>query len=182
MAKQFPALNENHRAFIARQHLFFVGSAAHEGRVNVSPKGMDSLRIIDDNRLAWLNITGSGNESAAHVQRQPRMTLMMCSFDKEPLILRIYGTAREIRPDHDAWRDLYALFPPTPGVRQIFDMHVDLVQTSCGYGVPYFQYNGERDTLAKWAEQKGEAAIRDYWREKNTVSIDGEAIAIYEED
>ncbi|MFD1732581.1 pyridoxamine 5'-phosphate oxidase family protein [Deinococcus malanensis] len=114
MAKQLPALSDHLRKFIEQQHIFFVGTAAPEGRVNVSPKGMDSLRVLTPNQLAWLNVTGSGNETAAHLLRSSRMTLMFCSFDGPPLILRLYGRARMVEPGSEAWPALVFLFPRCP--------------------------------------------------------------------
>lgn len=173
MAQQYPALDDKLQTFIEAQHLFFVGTAARDGRVNVSPKGMDSLRVLGPNRVAWLNVTGSGNETAGHLLDCNRMTLMFCSFDRQPMILRLYGTARTLYPRDDAWEEHLNRFPPLPGARQIFLMDVDLVQTSCGFAVPFMHFEGERDTLRNWATKRGEEGLRDYWEEKNTRSIDG---------
>jgi hypothetical protein len=173
MAKMYPELSDRHAAFIAAQKLFFVGTATADSRVNVSPKGMDSLRILGRNRIAWLNVTGSSNETAAHVQLAPRMTLMFCAFEGDPLILRVYGQAKVVHHKDPEWTALYSLFEPIPGARQIFDLSVDLVMTSCGSGVPCFSYAGERDVLPEWARRKGDAGLREYWENKNQVSIDG---------
>jgi hypothetical protein len=173
MGKRYDALNDKHVRFIADQRIFFVGTAAPQGRVNVSPKGMDSLRVLNRRRLAWLNLTGSGNETAAHVQDDPRMTLMFCAFADEPLILRVYGNARVIHPRDPDWRHLASLFAPLPGARQIFDLAVDLVQTSCGMGVPRYAYESDRPELRDWALRKGETGIRQYWETKNQRSLDG---------
>ncbi len=173
MAKRYPALTPEHIQFIAAQKMFFVGTATADSRVNVSPKGMDTLRVLGTNRVAWLNVTGSGNETAAHVQQLPRMTLMFCAFDGAPLILRLYGTARVIHRNDAEWDTLLALFPSLPGARQVFDLAVDLVQTSCGEGVPYFSYVGDRDNLNQWALKKGEAGLAQYRAEKNQLSLDG---------
>lgn len=173
MAQMYPELSDMHARFIAEQKIFFIGTATADSRVNVSPKGMDSLRVIDKNRVVWLNLTGSGNETAAHVRQDPRMTIMFCSFAASPLILRLYGNAKVVHPHDSAWEALYSLFEPIPGARQIFDLSVDLVQTSCGFGVPYFTYEGERDQLRKWAQNKGEEGLRKYWQDKNQISIDG---------
>ncbi|HTH94992.1 MAG TPA: pyridoxamine 5'-phosphate oxidase family protein [Rhodocyclaceae bacterium] len=173
MGKRYEAITEEHRRFIEAQKLFFVGTATSDSRVNVSPKGMDSLRILNERRVVWLNVTGSGNETAAHVSITPRMTLMFCAFEGKPLILRLYGTARAVHRNDAEWEALYARFAPLAGARQIFDLQVDLVQTSCGMAVPFFDYAGERDQLNHWAEHKGDAGIRDYWKEKNQSSIDG---------
>ncbi len=176
MGKQYSEISEKLKAFIEAQKIFFVATAAQDGRVNLSPKGMDSLRVVDANRVIWLNHTGSGNETAAHLAESPRMTLMLCSFESEPKILRLYGTAREVQPADAEWSELYRQFPPMKGARQIFDMNVDLVQTSCGFSVPFFTYQGEREMLKEWAEKKGEEGIKEYWREKNSVSLDGKPI------
>lgn len=174
MAERFEALESRHIDFIRAQQLFFVGTAVADGHVNVSPKGMDSLRVLDEKRIAWLNLTGSGNESAAHVQHDPRMTLMWCSFDKQPLILRAYGEARVCHAGEAGWPALYGLFPDDVGARQIFEVSLHLVQTSCGFAVPFYEFAGERDTLVRWAEKKGSDGIRRYWEEKNRLSLDGE--------
>jgi hypothetical protein len=173
MATQFPALSDAHRRFIAAQHIFFVGTAAAEGRVNVSPKGMDSLRVADANRIVWRNLTGSGNETAGHLAQVNRMTLMWCGFDRQPLILRAYGTARVLHPRDTEFAALNADFPPSPGARQIYEMAVEMVQASCGYAVPFMDYAGEREVLRDWAEKKGPEGIREYWAERNGATIDG---------
>ncbi|HEY0961920.1 MAG TPA: pyridoxamine 5'-phosphate oxidase family protein [Pseudomonadales bacterium] len=173
MGKRFTDIKPSLREFIERQKIFFVATAAADGRVNVSPKGMDSLRVVDASRVVWLNVTGSGNESAAHVLESPRMTLMFCAFSGDPLILRVYGTARVVHRGEPEWDGLYGLFEPLPGARQVFDLAVDLVQTSCGMAVPYFEHAGDRDDLNAWAVRKGEAGLRDYQAERNRLSIDG---------
>ena len=129
--------------------------------------------VLDKNKIVWLNLTGSGNESAAHVQATSRMTLMWCSFDKAPLILRAYGTAKAIYQNDEKWESLISLFPTHLAPRQIFELAIDNVQTSCGFGVPFFSYEGERDQLDTWASAKGDDGIKAYWQEKNMVSLDG---------
>ncbi len=178
MAEHFPALNADHQAFIGNQHLFFVGTAGAEGRVNVSPKGMDSLRVLDEHTVAWLNLTGSGNETAAHVLENNRMTVMFCSFDRQPLILRLYGTAEVVHPRDAQWDALVSLFPAYTGARQVFRLAIDLVQTSCGYAVPFYEHRGDRPTLTKWADNRGREEIEAYWQEKNTHSLDGKDTGI----
>jgi hypothetical protein len=173
MAKQFSEISDDHRAFIEDQHMFFTGSAAPEGRVNISPKGRDSLRILGPNRVIWLNLTGSGNETAGHLLQSPRVTLMWCSYTTRPLILRLYGIARAVHQGDADWDDLLARFDDRTGARQIFDMQVEMVQTSCGYAVPFYDHVGPRDTLKTWAEGKGPEGLSDYWREKNMVTLDG---------
>ena len=173
MGQRFDSLSGKHIEFISAQKIFFVGTAMADGAVNISPKGMDSFRVLGNTRVAWLNVTGSGNETAAHVQQLPRMTMMFCAFSGDPLILRLYGTARAIHQADAEWNELFALFTPLPGARQIFDITLDLVQTSCGMGVPFFGYEGEREMLSTWATKKGETGIRQYWMDRNRVSLDG---------
>jgi len=152
MARFYPALDARHRAFIAAQKLFFTASGTADSRLNLSPKGMDSLRVLSDTRVAYLDLTGSGNETAAHLRHDGRLTLMFCSFDADPLILRLYGRGRAMQRNAPEWDVLRRHFPDLPGERQLIVLDVEAVQTSCGYGVPRFDYRGERDTLARWAE------------------------------
>jgi Pyridoxamine 5'-phosphate oxidase len=173
MAQQYGEISDRLAKFIAAQHMFFVATAARDGRVNVSPKGLDALRVLGPNRVLWLNGTGSGNETAAHLLDVNRMTLMFCSFERQPLILRLYGTATEIQPDEPEGGEFIGLFAPMPGARQIFDMKIDLVQTSCGYGVPFMEYADDRPLMAQWAEKKGPDGLDAYHRDKNLASIDG---------
>lgn len=176
--ERFSALEKKHIEFIKEQHLFFVGTAGSEGHVNVSPKGMDSLRVTTPAEVIWLNLTGSGNETAAHVLENRRMTLMFCSFTKQPLILRLYGMAGIVSPGDEVWPELVGLFPDYVGARQIFRLELDLVQTSCGYAVPYYQLLGERPTLTNWSAKKGREGIERYWQDNNTLSLDGKATDI----
>lgn len=173
MGQKYGQLSTEHIAFIAKQHLFFVGTASNDSKVNISPKGMDSFRVLDNNRIIWLNVTGSGNETAAHVQLNPRMTIMFIALEGKPLTLRLYGTATVIHHNEQQWDQLYSLFTPTVGARQIFELKIDLVQTSCGMATPLFNYVGERDQLSNWATKKGEDGIKEYWENKNQFSIDG---------
>ena len=179
MGQRYQEISERHKSFIEEQKVFFVGTAAMDGRVNVSPKGMDSLKVLDRNRVAWLNLTGSGNETSAH---NPRMTLMFMSLSGDPLILRLYGTAKVIHRKDEQWDNLISIFPSIPGARQIFDLSVDLVQTSCGMGVPLFDFVAEREALSNWAQKKGEDGIRDYWQDRNQVSLDGKPTSIMEKN
>jgi hypothetical protein len=181
MGEKYNALTREHIDFIAEQKIFFVGSADVNSRVNISPKGLDSLRIIDNNLAIFLNKTGSGNETAAHIQHSahnPRMTIMLCSFTEKPLILRMYGKAIEILPDNSNWQSLLTHFDDTVGARQIFALDIELVQTSCGYGVPFFDYQGDRDFLNNWAHNKGEKGLQEYQQQKNTISLDDKKIKI----
>lgn len=173
MGKRYTEISAEIKEFITHQKLFFVGTATDDSRVNISPKGMDSLRVLDSNRVIWLNVTGSGNETAAHLQTHPRMTIMFAAFEGAPMILRLYGNARAIHCGDPEWNSLYCYFVITPGARQIFDLQVDLVQTSCGMAVPFFDYVDERQQLTNWAINKGEEGIKEYWKEKNQLSLDG---------
>lgn len=178
MAKTFQGFDEAHVRFVAEQAIFFVATAAPEGRVNLSPKGMDSLRVLGPNRLLWLNLTGSGNETAAHLRESPRMTVMWCSFGTRPVILRAYGTATVVHAGEPGWGALAGHFPDLPGARQVFDLAIDLVQTSCGYAVPLMDFRAERDTLRRWAEAQGPEGLVEYRERKNAVSIDGKPTGI----
>lgn len=173
MGQQFSEVSDKLKEFIDQQKIFFVGTATEASRVNISPKGMDSLRVLNSTRVIWLNVTGSGNETAAHIQQSPRMTLMFVSFEGKPLILRLYGIARVVHQNDSEWSELYAHFNPLAGARQIFDLTVDLVQASCGMAVPFFDYVGEREQLTDWAVSKGEQGIKEYWSAKNQQSLDG---------
>ncbi|MCA9406309.1 MAG: pyridoxamine 5'-phosphate oxidase family protein [Candidatus Omnitrophica bacterium] len=182
MGQQYSEISEKLKQFIEEQKIFFVGTAAADGRVNVSPKGMDSLRVLGTNRVVWLNVTGSGNETSAHVQENSRMTIMFAAFDGKPMILRLYGTAKVVHPRDTEWKELISLFPVLPGARQIFDLTVDLVQTSCGMAVPFFKYVEGREQLNDWAAKQGENGLQKYWKEKNQVSIDGKSTFIKADD
>jgi hypothetical protein len=173
MGQQFSELSEKHVKFIAEQKIYFVGTATADSKINISPKGMDSLRILDGKTVAWLNLTGSGNETAAHVQTHPRMTIMFAAFEGRPVILRLYGNAIAVHHNDPEWSELYNLFSPILGARQIFKLSIEMVQTSCGMSVPFFDYVADREQLSDWAAKKGEVGIKEYWQRKNQVSIDG---------
>ena len=178
MGQKYSDIPDKLQRFIAEQKVFFVGTAAADGRVNVSPKGMDTLRVLAKDRVIWLSVTGSGNETAAHVLDVPRMTLMFCAFQGNPMILRLYGQARVVYKNDPEWEGLYTLFDPIPGTRQIFDVSIDLVQTSCGMGVPLLDYVGDREQLRDWAVKKGDEGLKKYWEEKNQLSLDGKPTRI----
>ncbi len=168
-------LNQTLTGFIKRQHLFFVATAAPDGRVNMSPKGLDSLRVIDDNRIIWLNLTGSGNETAAHLRASNRMTLMFCAFEGDALILRVYGSASTLHPHDAGWDDAVAKFPAMAGSRQVFDMTIDMVQTSCGTGVPLMTFEKQRgpEELLPYYADMGEDGVRDYWAARMRKALMG---------
>ncbi|MEO0360143.1 MAG: pyridoxamine 5'-phosphate oxidase family protein [Pseudomonadota bacterium] len=175
-----PRLNATLRAFIERQRLFFVATADREGRVNVSPKGMDTLRVEADDRILWLNLSGSGNETAAHVAATGRMTLMFCAFEGPAMILRVYGEAKAVHPRDAEWAALASGFPALAGSRQIFDLSVDMVQNSCGTGVPEMPFARDRgpEELVPFYEDMGPEGVEDYWRRKNVETIDGRPTGI----
>ena len=180
MAKFYDLLPPKYQDFVGQQKIFFVATAPLEGRLSLSPKGMDSFLCLDAHQAAFLNVTGSGNETAAHLSQNGRITVMFCSFTKSPLILRIYGHGRSIHPRDQEWETLYPKFPPLPGARQIVLIQIESVQTSCGESVPFFEYHGERDTLNKWAEKKGPEGIVDYQKANNQKSIDGLNTGLFE--
>lgn len=176
MAKRFPRIEQAHRDFIARQRVFFTATAAPGARVNVSPRESEALRVLGPDAVAFLDLTGSGCETAAHLGADGRMTLMFCAFEGPPSILRLYGRGRSLPRGADGYARLLAgAFggDEPAGARQIVLLDVDLVQTSCGYGVPLFEYAGERPAIRRWAEAKGEAGLEAYRREKNAASLDG---------
>ena len=173
MGTRYDALEPHFIKFIEKKHIFFCGTAANDGRVNVSPKGKDSLRVLSPNRIIWRNLTGSGNETASHLDDTNRMTLMWCSFDRPLMILRCYGTARAIHRNDDEWQELNAHFEPTHAARQIFDMDIELVQRSCGFAVPKMEFVEENVALTSFTDRLGEEGVQDYWVEKNSLTIDG---------
>jgi predicted pyridoxine 5'-phosphate oxidase superfamily flavin-nucleotide-binding protein len=176
MGKQFASMTPAHRNFIARQRIFFAASATATSRVNVSPRPTDALRVLDERTVALLDLTGSGSETAAHLRADGRITLMFCALDEPPSILRLYGRGTSLPRGSEDYAALlasgYGKQEPL-GARQIVRIDIDLVQTSCGYGVPLFEYVGKRDTLHRWAEQKGDAGLEEYRRQKNARSLDG---------
>ncbi|MBZ0297455.1 MAG: pyridoxamine 5'-phosphate oxidase family protein [Anaerolineae bacterium] len=175
MAKDYPSLSEEMQDWIMQQHVFFVATAplSADGHVNLSPKGHDCLRVLDANTVAYLDMTGSGNETSAHIMENARLTLMWCGFEGPPRILRTYGQGEVVLPGTDRWNELIPHFEMLPGARQIIVNHITLVKTSCGYIVPFMDYREERETGRKWALQKGEEGLDAYRCEKNLESIDG---------
>ncbi|MHA8057300.1 pyridoxamine 5'-phosphate oxidase family protein [Aquirufa nivalisilvae] len=175
MGKFYDTISEAHREFIEKQHLFFVGTAPlqGDGRVNVSPKGLEGFRVIDSHTVAYMDIISSGNETSAHTLENGRITFMFCSFDKTPNILRLYGKGFAILPNSPLWEEYALHFNIIPSTRQIIIGKIDLVQTSCGYGVPMYEYQGERDIYFTWANQMGSEKLEQYMEEKNMISLDG---------
>ena len=174
MADFFTEIDDSHKKFITAQAMFFVATAPSKGgRVSLSPKGLDSFRVLNPHQVAYLDITGSGNETAAHTLDNGRITVMFCSFTRNPLILRIYGKGRSIQPGDGDWPDLYRQFPAEAGARQIMLIEVESLQTSCGYGVPLYELASERDTLSRWADSKTPKELEAYRQKNNATSIDG---------
>ncbi len=175
MGKTYDCITAELRDFIEQQQMFFVASAPLDarGHVNVSPKGLDSLRVLDEKRVAYLDLTGSGNETSAHLEENGRITLMFCAFAGPPKILRLFGRGRTILAGADGWPELASRFELRPGARQVIVVDVERVQTSCGFGVPVYEFQGQREMLPAWAEKKGADGIAKYQREKNAASIDG---------
>lgn len=175
MGKFFEAITGQHVEFISGQHLFFVATAplSQHGHINLSPKGLDCFRVLSPNRVAYLDLVSSGNETSAHTLENGRITFMFCSFDRIPMILRLYGKGRTILPDDPEWSELSSNFNSYPGTRQIIEAAITKVQTSCGFGVPLFEYQGERNMHAAWAERKGEAGLKQYISNNNLKSLDG---------
>ena len=175
MGKMFESIGEEHRRFIERQKMFFVATAPldEKGRVNLSPKGLDCLRVLSPNRVAYMDLTGSGNETGAHVGENGRITLMFCAFEDPALIMRLYGRGRVVLRGTKRWDEMVGLFPKYPGMRQIIEVEVTGVGTSCGSGVPRYEFAGQREKMADWASRRGEEAMAEYRRKNNRRSIDG---------
>lgn len=173
MGRRLKALTPPLIDFIKNQKIFFVATAMEEGSVNVSPKGLDSLRVLHENRVVWLNLTGSGNETAVHLTHKNRITVMFCAFEGDPIILRLYGKAKVHQPKSRFWQEHITLFPEIAGSRQLVDVEVEKVQISCGMGVPLMEFKNHRKELVDWAEKQGEEGLRKYWEKKNTTSLDG---------
>jgi hypothetical protein len=171
----FNSIDAKHKTFIENQKMFFVATAPlnPEGHINLSPKGLDCFRVLSETRVAYIDFYGSGNETSAHTRENGRLTFMFCSFDKNPLILRLYGKGRAVLPDAEGWSELAPFFSLHTGTRQIIVADIHKVQTSCGYAVPFYTFLGHRDTLELSSEKKGRDGILAYGQQKNLVSLDG---------
>lgn len=176
------SLKKSFITFIEKQPIFFVATAAPQGRVNLSPKGLDSLKVISPTEIIWLSVTGSGNETAAHVLEDPRMTLMFCAFEGEALTLRTYGKTTVFHPRDEEWGDLSAHFPDYAGARNIFRLDIDLVTTSCGTSVPEMSIIRKRaeTELEPWYAEMGEDGVKAFWQKKNTTSLDNRPTGLFE--
>ena len=174
MASVHEMISPELQAFIESQHVFFVASAPNGpgGHVNLSPKGMNTFRVLSPQRVAYLDLTGSGNETAAHSLQNGRVTFMFCAFEGTPMILRLYGRGRALQPASPEYMELSSNFPELPGIRQIIVADITRVQTSCGFGVPLMKFEKERDLLTKWCEHKGPQGLAEYRELKNRLSID----------
>ena len=182
MSAFYDALTPEIIKFVEAQPMFFTATAPAAGRINLSPKGMDTFRVLDEHTVAWLDLTGSGNETATHIRENGRITLMFCGFGAEARIVRLYGTGQVIRPHHAEFEALRRRFPDYPGVRQIMQVTIASAMTSCGYGVPRMELVKERETLAAYWAKRGDDAASRYWREHNVHSIDGLESGILDDD
>ncbi|TAH19330.1 MAG: pyridoxamine 5'-phosphate oxidase family protein [Cytophagales bacterium] len=175
MGKFHESIKPAHQEFIEKQHIFFVSTAPlnPEGHINLSPKGLDCFKILSETEVAYMDLISSGNETSAHTLENGRITIMFCSFEGSPNILRLYGKGFTVLPSSEKWATYAPHFKIYPSTRQIIVAKIDLVQTSCGFGVPLFDYVGERDIHFEWAEKKGEEGLKEYIKEKNLISLDG---------
>lgn len=175
MGKTYTELHETHRAFIERQRMFFVATAprADGGHINLSPKGLDSFRVLSPTRVGYADFAGSGVETIAHLRENGRMTIMFCAFDGPPNILRLYGRGRVVEPQDAEFSALAAEFPRVAPLRSVIVLDLTRVYDSCGFAVPLYEFKGDRDQLTAWCERKGEEAVVAYQRENNARSIDG---------
>ena len=172
MADFTDTLTDKHVEMIEKQPVFFVATAAENGRINLSPKGYDAFRVLAPDRVAYLDLGGSGNETHAHLAADGRITIMFCNFEQPALILRIYGRGKAVLPQDEGWDALVARFTVLPGARQIFDIDVESVRTSCGWGVPFMSLEGERETLKK-AHRQSDPAEWEAKMAQRVSSIDG---------
>jgi hypothetical protein len=174
MGSTHDAISPDFAAWIDEQPMFFVATAPSAGgHVNISPKGLDTVRALGPRRVAYLDLTGSGVETIAHLRENGRVTLMWCAFSGNPRIMRVYGRGTVHPVGTPEFDELAANFPDLPGARSVIDVAVEGVTSSCGYAVPLMQYEGQRDRLLDWAEKKGEKGLADYWASKNAKSVDG---------
>jgi hypothetical protein len=175
MGKFHDSIKPAHKEFIEKQHMFFVATAplSANGRINLSPKGLDCFRVLSDQQVAYMDLISSGNETSAHTLENGRITIMFCSFEGAPNILRLYGKGFTVLPGSEQWNEFASHFTIYPSTRQIIVVNIDLVQTSCGFGVPLYNFVGDRDIHFEWAEKKGKDGLYDYVQEKNLKSLDG---------
>ena len=175
MGKLFDGIDDAVARFIAAQHVFFVATAPLDaaGHVNLSPKGLQSFKVIDPKTVAYLDLTGSGIETVSHLRENGRIVIMFCAFQSAPKILRLYGRGEAIEPGDPRFNDLLALFPEFPGVRSVILVALERISDSCGYGIPLYRYEGDRAQLLNWAQRKGSPGLAQYRAKNNRASIDG---------
>ena len=184
MADLLDAIDDKLAQWLQAQPVFFVATAprSDHGLVNLSPKGLaGTFSVIDDHTVAYLDLTGGENETAAHLAQNERLTLMFCSFDEKPLIVRLYGKGRTIRPQDPEWMEMHSLFPTYPGERQIVVLHIESVMSTCGFAVPFFEYKGDRPKLNEWAQSMGVERLDEYRHARNENSIDGYPTYLFED-
>lgn len=175
MGKEKDYISDDHKSFIENQKMFFVSTAplSAEGHINLSPKGFDCFRILSPTRVGYLDIVGSGNETSAQLMENGRITIMFCAFEGPPKILRLYGRGYTVLPGNDEWKELSNQFEILPAARQIIVADIFKVKSSCGFGVPIYDYKEQRDHAMKWAANKGEDGLEEYKKENNMASMDG---------
>lgn len=175
MGKFHQQISDDHKTFIEKQHIFFVATAplSGDGHVNLSPKGLDCFKVLSPNKVGYMDLISSGNETSAHTMENGRITFMFCSFEKTPLILRLYGKGKTVLPGDNDWDEVAAHFTIYPSTRQIIVSDITKVQTSCGFGVPMFEFTGDRSIHFEWAERKGADGLQQYIEDNNLYSLDG---------
>ncbi|MEX0601471.1 MAG: pyridoxamine 5'-phosphate oxidase family protein [Rhodothermales bacterium] len=175
MGKVYDEITPDLSDWLNEQKMFFVATAplAADGLINCSPKGMDTFRVLGPREVAYLDLTGSGIETAAHLRENGRMVFMFCAFFGPPKIVRLHGEGDVVTEGHPDFEELIEHFPEYPGARSVIRCRLTRISDSCGFGVPRYEYVGERDTLERWAESKGEEGLADYRREHNRRSLDG---------
>lgn len=175
MGKFYNSISEAHAEFISSQKIFFVATAplSADGRINLSPKGLDCFRVLNEHQVGYMDLISSGNETSAHTLENGRITFMLCSFEGDPRIMRLYGKGHAVLPGSVDWNQYAEHFTIYPSTRQLIIADIDMVQTSCGFGVPLFDYTGERDLHFNWAEKKGDDGLQEYIQNHNLMSLDG---------
>ena len=180
MANFFDKLDDKMKDFINAQQMFFVATAPKEGRINLSPKGLEGLKIVSDSKLLWLNYFGSGNETASHLLEDDRMTLMMCAYDGEPKIMRIYARVKVIQEKDAQWDEYISEFENTAGARQVFELNIESINDSCGWGVPLYEYQGQRDILTDYYGKTTKEEHIAYMKKNNQLSFDGKETKLFD--
>lgn len=180
MAFFLDELNDELKEFMLKQQMFFVATAPKDGKINLSPKGLDSFKIINNKKILWLNYFGSGNETAAHLLEDDRMTLMFCAFEAEPLIVRIYAKATVIHEKDESWENYINQFENHKGARQVFELEIESVNSACGMGVPLYEYQGQRSDLTKYYKNTTKEEHIEYMKKNNQVSFDGKETKLFD--